>query len=91
MTCESCYHMRGKLPYRPRNHGEFYFFGYVCSCKAGMLKTHDGKKDRTFEVGGRFRMKDTPRYEAWRQAGCPEYKTMNDNKDFYVFKTLHGE
>ena len=83
--------MRGKLPYRPRIHGEFDFKRYVCTCTAGMLKTFDGKKDRTFEVGGRFRMKKTPRYEAWRQAGCPGYKTMDDNKDYKVFSSFHGE
>jgi hypothetical protein len=78
MTCESCYWMRGKLPFKYRNPNEFDFFRYVCHCHAGMLRTHDGKKDRTFEVGGRFRMKDTPRYEAWRVAqNCLDYKSMD--------------
>lgn len=79
MTCESCYWMRGKIPWYPRNPGEFYYAGYICTCKAGMMKTFDGKSDRTFAVGGRFRMKETPRYEAWRQAQrCMEYRSMDD-------------
>jgi len=75
MTCESCYHMRGKMRLSV---GKIDFRDYSCSCVKGFLWNESRKEPMQFQLGTRASQKNYI-YERWRvqAVSCPDYDSMD--------------